>query len=140
MSSLWIALTNGKMNLKYLKSSSLLFFNESPWLTNLRIIFFLFANLFLSFSGKGRSPTIRLYTICTMAVNCDFSIDCSNGAPQGYWESGEDSYLFSGIWGTLVIIFMDLGSKLIVFGIYGVLQTSKKLTLKEKPSFCLIFK
>ena len=75
-----------------------------------------------------------------MAVNCDFSKDCNNGAPQGFWESGEDSYLFSGIWGALVIIFRDLGSKLIVFGIYGVLQTSKKLTLKEKPLFRLIFK
>ena len=37
--------------------------------------------------------------------------------PQGFWGSGENGYLFSGIWGALVIIFRDLGSKLIVFGI-----------------------
>ena len=37
--------------------------------------------------------------------------------PQGFWGSGENGYLFSGSWGALVIIFRDLGSKLIVFGI-----------------------
>ena len=42
--------------------------------------------------------------------------------PQGFGGSGENGYLFSGIWGALVIIFRDLGSKLI-----------------GKPSFCLIF-
>ena len=60
--------------------------------------------------------------------------------PQGFWGSGENGYLFSGSWGTLVIIFRDLRSKLIVLGIKGALQTCKKnLTLKEKPSFRLIF-
>ena len=37
--------------------------------------------------------------------------------PQGFWGSGENGYLFSGSWGALVIIFRDLGSKLIVLGI-----------------------
>ena len=34
--------------------------------------------------------------------------------PQGFWGSGENDYLFSGSWGAMVIIFRDLGSKLIV--------------------------
>ena len=38
-------------------------------------------------------------------------------APQGFWGSGENGYLFSGIWGALVIILRDLGSKLIVLWI-----------------------
>ena len=60
--------------------------------------------------------------------------------PQGFWGSGENGYLFSGSWGALVIIFRDLRSKLIVLGIKGALQKCKKnLTLKEKPSFRLIF-
>ena len=60
--------------------------------------------------------------------------------PQGFWGSGENGYLFSGSWGALVIIFRDLGSKLIVLGIKGALQKYKKnLPLKEKPSFRLIF-
>ena len=63
----------------------------------------------------------------------------SDLGPQGFWGSGENGYLFSGSWGALVIIFRDLGSKFIVWGIWGALQRSKKnLTLKEKPSFCLI--
>ena len=37
--------------------------------------------------------------------------------PQGFWGSGENGYLFSGSWRALVIIFRDLGSKLIVLGI-----------------------
>ena len=37
--------------------------------------------------------------------------------PQGFWGSGENGYLFSGSWGALIIIFRDLGSKLIVLGI-----------------------
>ena len=39
------------------------------------------------------------------------------GAPQGFWGSGVNGYLFSGSWGALLIIFRDLGSKLIVLGI-----------------------
>ena len=38
------------------------------------------------------------------------------GAPRGR-GSGENGYLFSGSWEALVIIFRDLGSKLIVMGI-----------------------
>ena len=62
----------------------------------------------------------------------------SDLSPGGF---GENGYLFSGSWGALVIIFRDLGSKFIVLGILGALQKSKKknLTLKVKPSFCLIF-
>ena len=39
--------------------------------------------------------------------------------PQGFGGSGENGYLFSGSWGALVIIFRDLGSKLIVIGDLG---------------------
>ena len=39
------------------------------------------------------------------------------GAPQGFWGSGENGYIFSGSWGALVIISGDLGSKLIFLGI-----------------------
>ena len=47
---------------------------------------------------------------------------------------------FQGAGGALVIIFRDLGSKLIVLGIRGALQKCiKNLTLKENPSFRLIF-
>ena len=65
-------------------------------------------------------------------------------AAHGFWGSGENGNLFSGSWEALVTIFRDLGSKLIVLGIYRALQRSKKfnlnnLTLKEKPSFQLIF-
>ena len=41
----------------------------------------------------------------------------SRWGPQGFWGSGENGYLFSGSWGALVIIFSDLGSKLIDLGI-----------------------
>ena len=46
--------------------------------------------------------------------------------PQGSGGSGENGYLFSRSRGALVIIFRDLGSKLIDFGILGALQKSKK--------------
>ena len=39
------------------------------------------------------------------------------GAPQGFWGSGENGYLFSGNWGALVIILGELGSKLIILSI-----------------------
>ena len=39
------------------------------------------------------------------------------GGGQGFWGSGENGYLFSGSWGALVIIFGELGSKLIILGI-----------------------
>ena len=38
-------------------------------------------------------------------------------APQGFWGSLENGYLFSGSWGALVIILGELGSKLIILGI-----------------------
>ena len=41
----------------------------------------------------------------------------ARGAPQGFWGSGENGYLFSGSWGALVIILGELGSKLIILGI-----------------------
>ena len=34
--------------------------------------------------------------------------------PWGFWGSGENGYLFSGSLGAMIIIFRDLGSKLIV--------------------------
>ena len=40
-----------------------------------------------------------------------------SGAPQGFWGSGENGYLFSGSWGALVIILGELGSKLIILGV-----------------------
>ena len=46
--------------------------------------------------------------------------------PQGFLGSGENGYLFSGSWGALVIISGDLGSKLIVLGIYIALPKNKK--------------
>ena len=39
------------------------------------------------------------------------------GPPHGFGGSGENGYLFSWSWEALVIIFKDLGSKLIVLGI-----------------------
>ena len=39
------------------------------------------------------------------------------GAPQVFWGSGENGYFVSGSWGALVIIFRELGSKLIILGI-----------------------
>ena len=55
-----------------------------------------------------------------------FRLDTSQALPQGFWGSGKNGYLFSGSWGALVIIFMDLGSKLIVLGIKVALPKSKK--------------
>ena len=37
--------------------------------------------------------------------------------PQGFWGSGEKTYLFSGSWGALLIILGELGSKHILLGI-----------------------
>ena len=37
--------------------------------------------------------------------------------PQGFWGSGKNDYLFSGIYGALVFILGDMGSKHIVLGI-----------------------
>ena len=51
--------------------------------------------------------------------------------PQGFWGSGENGYLFSGSWGALVIILGELGSKLIIWGIWGALPKSKKKNKKK---------
>ena len=60
--------------------------------------------------------------------------------PQGFWGSGENDYLFSGSWRALVIIFRELGSKLIVLGSREPCKKEiKNRALKEKPSFRLIF-
>ena len=72
-------------------------------------------------------------------MTCIMNTMSSVGPPQGFWGSGENSYLFSGSWGALVIILGELGSKLIILGIKGALPKSKKKN-KEKPPFCLIFK
>ena len=62
--------------------------------------------------------------------------------PQGFFGSGERGYLFSGSLGALVIVFRELGCKLMVLGIKGALQKVKNkfinLTLKEMPPLCLI--
>ena len=61
--------------------------------------------------------------------------------PQEFWGSGENGFLFSGIWGALVIILGGggggLGSKLTVLEFTEPWQKQKKI--KEKPPFCLIF-
>ena len=59
-------------------------------------------------------------------------------APRGFGGSGENGYLFSGSWGALVIILGELGSKLIILGIWGALPKSKKKKKQEKASICLI--
>ena len=46
--------------------------------------------------------------------------------PQRFWGSGENSYLFSGSWGALVIILGELGSKLIIWGYREPCQKCKK--------------
>ena len=57
---------------------------------------------------------------------------CHDGwSPQGIWGSGEKGYLLSGSWGAMVIIFRDMGSKLIVLGIQGALQKSKKKNISS---------
>ena len=60
--------------------------------------------------------------------------------PKGFCRSEENSYLFSGSWGSLIIIFRDLGSKFIVLGIEGALQKSfKKSHLIGKAFISLDF-
>ena len=59
---------------------------------------------------------VHLFTCVAKAVTSRRSRELKLG-PQGFWGSGENGYLFSGSWGALVIIFRDLGSKIIVMGI-----------------------
>ena len=79
--------------------------------------------------------------VCTYA--CMLSYRHMYG-PQGFWGSGEKGFLFSESLEALVIIFMGLGSKLMVLRDLGALQKVKNefinLTLKEMPPFCLIKK
>ena len=70
----------------------------------------------------------------TMLINIQMPTSGTPGA-WGIW--GEWLFL-SGSYGALVIVLWDLGSKLIVLGIKGVLPKSKKKKLK-KPPLCLIF-
>ena len=53
--------------------------------------------------------------ICSIACGLS-SIKIHYWGPKGF-GSGENGYLFSGSWGALVIIFRELGSKLVVLGI-----------------------
>ena len=58
--------------------------------------------------------------------------------PQGFCGSGDKGYLCSGSWEALVIIFRDLGSILIVWGILQKVKIEfKKSYLKGKP--CILF-
>ena len=59
--------------------------------------------------------------------------------PQGFWGSGENGYLFSGSWGALVIIFRDLGSKLIVLGFREPFKKVKKKKSHLKGQFFISF-
>ena len=61
-----------------------------------------------------------------MIPNAIDEISRSNGAPQGFWGSGEKGFLFSGSWGALLIILGEVGSKHILLGIRGALPKSKK--------------
>ena len=45
---------------------------------------------------------------------------------QGLWGSGDKGFLFSDSREALVIVFRDLGSNLIVWGIWEALQKIKK--------------
>ena len=48
------------------------------------------------------------------------------GGPQGFWESGEKGYLFSGSWGALLITLGGLMEQAHTFGDLG--STAKKYT------------
>ena len=59
-----------------------------------------------------------------MTLGNTVNTNCNITGPQRFWGSGENGYLFSGSGGAQVIIYRDLGSKLIVLGIYGRLVLS----------------
>ena len=74
--------------------------------------------------GVASSITARSHTfveieheIMSTVILLIPSTDSFEKGPQGFWGSGENVHLFSGSLGALVIIFRDLGSKLIVLGI-----------------------
>ena len=60
------------------------------------------------------SPIQQICSGAIVNVFLMILVNPSSGASQGFWGSGENGYLFSGSWGALVIIFRELGSKLIV--------------------------
>ena len=70
--------------------------------------------------------------VCMHAYKCTFV-----SAPRGFPGDLRRRAIFFREWRALVIIFRELGSKLMVL---GSLAKSKfiNLTLKERPSFCLI--
>ena len=51
--------------------------------------------------------------------------------PQGFGGSGENAFFILGSWGVLVIILVELRSKLMVFRIKGALPKSKNIDLKN---------
>ena len=62
------------------------------------------------------------------------------GPPQGFWGSRENGYLFSGIWGALVIILGELRSKLIVLGDLGSpAKKQKKKKKRKKGKVSILF-
>ena len=66
---------------------------------------------------KQKSEAICLNDGSSLHLYPYFGYASSNGAPQRFWGSGENGFLFSGSGGALVIILGELGSKLIILGI-----------------------
>ena len=64
-----------------------------------------------------------------MTLSNTVNTNCNITGAQMFLGSGDNCYSFSGSWGAQVIIFRDLGSKLIVLGIYGALPFSRDLTI-----------
>ena len=96
----------------------------------------------LAFYNTDRK-TVKERSRSRVCINSRHIIAPTPGPPWvlGIW--GEWLFIFREL-GSTGNYFSDLGSKLIVLGIKGALQKSKKynlnnLTLKEKPSFRLIF-
>ena len=69
------------------------------------------------FDNKLATNVVLWYLSHLGTIFTNFSIQISMNGPQGIWGSGANGYLFSGIWGALVFILGELGSKLILFGI-----------------------
>ena len=64
-----------------------------------------------------RLTYLTCWTMSDRNFECTKMGSIDDGAPMGFWGSGENGYLFLGSWGALVIILGDLGSKLIILGI-----------------------
>ena len=73
-----------------------------------------FSSTFLDSIGVFDCRLPGVYTIQANLIPARLSYILD---PQGFGGSGENGFLFSESWGALVIIFRDLGSKLIVLGI-----------------------